>query len=402
MPEPRRSRSRWWMLPVAGTALLLAYNSPWMRIYYPEAYRLKQWVFGLHLEMNVAVWWSSILFLLSAGLFYEAASRERARWRPYLELSLLMLAVVIDEIASLHERISGFGGWPSLAPFALLMLVLLLDALRLLWRDEATRPGARMVVAGFLLLASVAAQEYAEHNLTSRQWSEWWGRFLEEATELAGGLLILGGAVFARRRRWNAPAAAVVPDPAGMNRLLTLVVFGLVAHIGAAQILYLPKVGPSRWYGNPAALYPMILFFALACYAFWVPRRGAGAAPRPAEVRAFWNVVGMFFLACSVGFMQNLWGLVGKLVPGLARRHFYEPIPTWVLLVLIVWTIGWALRRRLGWRGLCLLALPLAPWLDLRLEHLARTHLAAGLFAFLCGIALLRPRADRGAPFDST
>lgn len=398
MDERSRSLSRWWMAPVAGSVLLLAYNSPWFRLYYPDVYRLKQWVFGLHLEMNVAVCWSAMLFLLGAGLFWEAAGRDRALRRPYLELTLLMLVVAIDEVGSLHERVSGFGGWPSLAPFALVMAFLLVDGCRLLWRDRRTRPVARVVLAGFVVLASVAVQEYAEHNLTSKQWSHRWGRFLEEGTEIVGALVVLAGAVYARWRRWNAPAAAVVPDPGRMALLPAMVVAGLVAHLLAAQILYLPTVGPSRGLGSPAAVYPLALFFLLACYAFWMPRRTGGGAAPPAEVRGFWNMVGVYFLACSLGFVQNLWGLVGHVVPGLGKRHFYEPIPVWMLVVALAWAIGWILRRELGQRGLLLLALPLAAVVDLRLEHAAAKHLAAGLFACLCALAMLglgRPTAAR-------
>jgi hypothetical protein len=203
-------------------------------------------------------------------------------------------------------------------------------------------------------------------------------------------LLILAGAVYGRWRRWGAPAAAAVADPARMTWLLPIVAIGFAAHLGAAQSLYLPKVGPDRWYGSPAAVYPLIVFLILAAHAFWVARRATDGHPPP-EVRGFWNVVSVFFLACSLGCVQNLWGLFGKVVPGLARRPFYEPIPIWTVLILIVWTIGWSLRRPLGRRAMILLALPLAPVIDLRLEHLAATHLAAGLFALLCAVVLLPP-----------
>ncbi len=392
------------MVPGAVTLLLLLFNSPWFRTHQPDLYQLKQWVFGLHLEMNFAVWWSSVLYLLSAALFYQIASDESgSRRRPYLGLALLMLAVLIDEVGSLHERISGFGGWPSLAPFGFLMLALLVDSIRLLWREPDKRPVAWFALLGFATLASVAAQEYAEHNLTSNQWSELWGRFIEEATELVGASLILAGAVYGRSRRWAAPAAAVVPDPARMQRLLPVLFVGFLVHVAAAQVLYLPKVGPDRWYGSPAAIYPLIVFFILACHAFWAGRRGSDDRLQAPEVRGFWNVVGVFFLACSLGFVQNLWGLLGKLVPGMGRRHFYEPIPIWLSLILAVWVIGWSLRRSLGRRALILLALPLAPLIDLRLEHLGAKHLAAGVFALLCAAVLLRPvegEAPNETPID--
>ena len=53
---PRRRLLQWWMVPGIITVLLLLYGSPWVRLYYPEFYRLKQWVFNLAFEMNFGVW----------------------------------------------------------------------------------------------------------------------------------------------------------------------------------------------------------------------------------------------------------------------------------------------------------------------------------------------------------
>ena len=162
--------------------------------------------------------------------------------------------------------VSGIGGWLSLAPFALVMVALLGDSLRLLWRDRESRPEAWLVLAGFVCMAAVAAQEYAQHNLASRSWTERYGLFFEETTELVGALLILLAAVYRRRgRRWGGPLAAAVPDPTRMASLLPILVIGVVAHVAAAQVLLL-RVG--RWDGIPAAVYPFVVFFTLACYAF--------------------------------------------------------------------------------------------------------------------------------------
>ena len=142
----------------------------------------------------------------------------------------------------------------------------------------------------------------------------------------------------------------------------------------------------------------MVVFCLLACYAFWVPRNRLEDTGRSPEVQAFWNATGLFFLACSLGCLQNLWGLVGKVVPGLGKRFFYEPIPIWLVMILIVWFIGLGLRRHLGRRALWLAALPLAPLIDLRLEHAGAKHLAAGVFAWLCALAILPRTAPPPAP----
>lgn len=389
MADRRRVYLQWWIVPGAITLLLLLFNSPWVRLRLPDVIRTKQWVFSLYLEMNFAVWWSSIIYLLSAALFYEIASGDVRRRRPYLELSLLMLALVIDEVGSIHEWVSGIGGWTALMPFALFGALLLGDSLRLLWRDLETRPVAWLVLIGFLLMASVALQEYAEHNWTTAQWSEWYGRFIEETTELVGAWIILTAAVYRRQEfRWGGPPAAVVPDPTRMARLLPIIVLGLIGHLVAAQ---LPLLGVGQWDARPSVIYPSVVFFLLACYAFWVPLNRPEESARSLEVRGFWSAVGLFFLTCSVGSMQNLWGFVGKLIPGLAKRWFYEKFPIWVVLIVVVWCIGLALWQRRDLRLLWLLAAPLAMTIRLQLSHVARGDLAYGILALLCAIAILRP-----------
>jgi hypothetical protein len=389
LAKPHRTYLKWWLLPGAVTLLLLAFNSPWMKLYSGGLVRRREKTFGLFLEMNFAVWWSSIIYLLSAALFYEIASREvRHRRRAYLGLSLLMLLMVADEIGSLHEWISSIGGWTALAPFGLGAVLLLGDSLRRLWRDREARPVLWLVLIGFLLMGSVAFQEYAEHNLTTRSWSRWYGRFIEESTELVGAWIILIAAVYRRQaRRWGGPLAAVVPDPTRMNHLVPILCVGFLAHLLAAQ-LRLVDVG--EWGGSPSAVYPFAVCFLLFCYAFWAPRHRR-AEDAPPEVWGFWTATGIFFLACSIGTMQNLWQPFGRLVPGLSRRMFYEVIPLWIAMLLVVFFIGLALWRWRDRRLLWLLALPLAMTIRLELHHAQRQDLATGLFALLCALALMRP-----------
>lgn len=388
MTKPKRIYFPWWLLPGTVTLFVLAFNSPWMRLYFGDLVRRREKTFGLFVEMNFAVWWSSIIYLLSAALFYEIASGEvRHRRRAYLGLSLLMLLVVVDEIGTLHEWISSIGGWTALAPFGLGAVLLLGDSLRRLWRDREARPVFWLVLLGFLLLGSVAFQEYAEHNLTTKNWSRWYGRFIEESTELVGAWIILIAAVYRRQgRRWGGALAAVVPDPTRMDHLVPILWGGFAAQLLAAQM---PLVGVGELSGSPSAVYPFAVCFLLSCYAFWVPRHRR-AEDAPAEVWGFWTATGIFFLACSLGTMQNLWQPFGRLVPGLARRMFYEKVPLWILMLVVVFSIGLALWRRRDTRLLWLLVLPLAMTIRLELHHPARQDLATGLFALLCGLALMR------------
>ena len=402
MNDPRGGRGRWWMLPGAVTVLLLLFNSPLVLIHFPRLFHLKKRALALHNEMNFAVWWSAVLLLLGAAIFYELTRRApRPRGRAYLQLSLLMLAMLADEVGSFHEWISGLGGWPALAPFGLVGLLLLGDSLRILWRDERTRTVAWLVLVGFLVLGSVALQEYAEHNWMTREWRVTYGRSLEEASEIVGVWVILFAAVYARRgMRLGGSLAAVVPDPVRMPRLLPIIAVGFLAHLLACQFVFV-KIGV--WDGRPSAIYPTVVFFLLACYAYWVPRHRHDEGARSPEVRGFWAAAGLLFLALSIGSMQNFWGLLARVVPGLTKPWFYDQAPLWLCLVLAGLFIGLALWRRGDRRLLLLLLLPLAMWIRVDLQHAARRHLAGGLFAGLCAVALMRPDswAGRGGPIES-
>ena len=397
----------WWVVIGGLTLPLLAFNSPWFRLGLPELFEVKRWVYGLDREMNFAVWFSAVLFFLSAGVFYDAAYRVAGGLRrAYLELCLIMMALGIDEIATLHERLSSYGGWRILAPFALVLLLMLGDSLRILFRERHTRPVGWLVIAGFGLFFSVVGQEYIEHNVASRSWSEWWGRFFEEASELFGVGLVLVAAARARQGDWRGPLSVVVPDPAAMPRLLPILLGGAVVHLAVAQSLYVVRITPSRAWGNPAVLYPMIVFLLLACWAVWAPHHLARGGRYEAEVRGFWSAVGLFFLISSITTIQNVWGFVGKVVPGLGKRWFYEPHPVLVVVSGFLLFVGLALWRRQRWRALWLLGLPVVAWLDLRLVHPAAEQLANGLLALLCALALLplgsaREPSERAAGLDA-
>jgi hypothetical protein len=394
----------WWALIGGTTVLLVGYTSPWMRLHYRGLYRFKAWALNFNEEMTFGVWWTAALFLLGAALFYElSASGRKPLRRACLQLSLVLLAIVIDEIAALHEWVSGIGGWPALAPFGLVLLLLLGDSLRRLWAERQMRSVFWLLLAGFLLLGSVPIQEYAEHNLTTQRFSNLYGRFIEESTELAGALVILLAATYQRRGRWLAGFEAAVPDPVRMPRLLPILVAGFLVHLVA---LLAPLLDLGTWDGSTSAVYPFVAFFLLACYAYWTPFHRWRAGFRASEVRGFWAAAGTMFLACSIGAIQNLWGLVGGLVPGLRRDWFIQPVPTYVALILAAWLMGLTLYGPRNRRPLWLLALPLTIVVFYRIDPRFQMHLAAGLFALICAAAFLRlPRGhaageDGPTPLD--
>jgi hypothetical protein len=253
-------------------------------------------------------------------------------------------------------------------------------------------------------MGSVVGQEFAEHALTSARWSQHYGRLIEESTELLGALLILSGAVYHHLgRRWSGPLSSVVPDPMRLGHLFPILIVGLIAHLATPLLLLLaPDAGPSKWYGIPAAIFPVVVFFVLACNAYWVPRREHQATCQAPEVKAFWNVIALFFLACSLGFMQNFYFLLWRLIPGTGRAAFYDSITLYFVLIPTVWFFALSLRRTRPGPLVSLLALLVVPVIDLHLGHATASYLAAGIFAFLCSFVFLWPIEPINLPASQT
>lgn len=390
----------WWAYIGGGTLIILGWLSPWMKVRHPGLYRFKAWVLDLSVEMTFGVWWSAMLLLLCAALLYENSTREASGLRrAYVQLSFVFAALAFDEIGSFHEWLSGIGGWTALAPFGLLIVFLLGDSLRRLWADRPSRTVFWLLCAGLLVFATVPIQEYLEHNVTTERWGRRYGRYVEEATELVGSHIVLLAAVYRRLEgRLAGGLAAVVPDPRRMPHLLPVLAGGFFAHLLLAQA---PLLEIGQWDGGPAAVYPFAAFLLLASYCFWVPFHRSPESAGFAEVRGFWAAFGLLFLFCSIGNIQNLWGLVNGIVPGLNRNWFQQMVALYMGLNLAALFVGCALWRRRGKRLLWLLGLPLTLVIIYNLHHPSRKELAAGVYAVICILAFMRAtplEADREPP----
>lgn len=154
--------------------------------------------FGFGGENSIGSWWAGTLLLLAGLHALDGFVRERHRApsaaRAWLFLSIVLVALSLDEIGSLHERVEKFVPPFDIRanlPFAGVLGVLVAYALAVLWRLDRTRGAARLISAGFLLFATVPLQEMAPHGLPFWPEAESLRVLLEEGTETVAMLLLI-------------------------------------------------------------------------------------------------------------------------------------------------------------------------------------------------------------------
>jgi hypothetical protein len=237
----------------------------------------------------------------------------------------LVAALSLDEVGSLHERVSGWheaaglpGGWWARLPYGLVGAAMLAYASVHFIRASDTRRGGLLILGGFVVFAGVAVQEYLEHSTRWEPWMLGLRVGIEEGSELLGMLLILFGVVDHQhdpaRRGWS----TVVPRAATLPNVGTVLLIGFVLH-AILSLWLLPYVGASGKRGDPWHWYPMAACFLAAAGAYW-RRAELPAAQRRA--RRGWALLAVLLLAGSLGTNYNL----AILAPGITRW-----IPVWVL-----------------------------------------------------------------------
>ncbi|MGR3463731.1 hypothetical protein [Limimaricola sp.] len=170
-------------------------------IFEPPFGRLNE--FNLALENNLAAWWSGMLLALVALHATDGAMLNRelspSVARGWWLIAIVLIFLSADEVGSLHERLGGlgqaygFGKWAFLLPLGAVLGLVFWTALYLLWQAKGRhRRQVWPVLSGFLLLGSVALQEFVEHEF---EWSNVYLKAsrvgIEEGTELVGMLVLL-------------------------------------------------------------------------------------------------------------------------------------------------------------------------------------------------------------------
>lgn len=272
-----------WLAIVAGVMLAgtWLFSASFRRLTVPwnEAPPVMHALVHLHLgaENVIAAWFAAMLLLLvamaSATAFVVDAVTVPSR-RPlhagWLVLALAFLALSLDELGSLHERVSAItdqGGETPIGWLALMAGLASLLACMLafgLWHVRRVRPAFLLMVAGVVCFASIPVQEAIEVN-AQRAAGAGWQRpdlllLLEEGAELAGSLCFLAAALVhasatlvARRR--EARLVLRLPRQRVMlvaGALVTLLGVGLVASSFAFGDVPGAQGIPANWF--PATL----------------------------------------------------------------------------------------------------------------------------------------------------
>ncbi|MBK8908314.1 MAG: hypothetical protein IPM60_10510 [Rhodospirillales bacterium] len=200
---------------------------------------------------------------------YAAHRHQDARVaRGWLVLALVLFILSMDEVASVHERVSfigkaiGVNPAVTIAPFGFVLMVMAGYALLLLWSDARHRGHVVRIVIAFLILGSVAGQEFLELTLT------WGGKAVqamrtgfEEATELLGILILLHATMGHTAGLAKTPAAG--PRPA-FDALLQYKTPLATAALIMAPAFALVSAELNDFRGRPAPWLAAVAFLAAA------------------------------------------------------------------------------------------------------------------------------------------
>jgi hypothetical protein len=197
----------WFYGAVAVSALLVAATALHILgpVSGPAASLLRR--FSLTGENNPAAWWSGMLLAVVSLHAFDGhvllRRREPGAATGWALIAAVLLFLSADEVSSIHERLGwlapalGLGTWSLLLALGAVLTAVLGRALVLLWSAGGEqRRKVWPLAVGFLLLGSVALQEFLEHRI---QWQTDAARAVrgavEEGTELIGMLVLLGAAM---------------------------------------------------------------------------------------------------------------------------------------------------------------------------------------------------------------
>ena len=266
MHEMDRSKTYvFWFLGICGISLFLIVATL-------LGNRMPLRGFSLSTENNFAALWSSMLLLLAAVHAFDGWVAHRSSQRSialaWLFISFVIAALSFDETGSFHERVPSIGDlseWWTLLPFAVFFGGLVAYAFIVLFLSEEFHREAVLIAAAIALFASVALQEYIQHEV------DWDGvrgfrLILEEGTELLGMVLLVKAAMINTRGILSvgAPASFPVFELITVYRIPIVIASLLFAPLIALFTVSLP---PNDYdHGFPAD-WPAAALFFLATFA---------------------------------------------------------------------------------------------------------------------------------------
>lgn len=315
--------------------------------------------FNLGLELNLAVWWSSMM-LAAAALGALVLSRRAGEdtWG-WTGLAVVFASLSLDELGSLHERNHGPARYVAIAVYAAITCAALF---RLVQRDRSTQAG---LVAAALGLFALAFEPLEELNAAATGGFEGIAILLEEGAELLAIGLILLAVVMTSSDARTARADVLLPAPDhASTRWACLSVLGVGAVVAVA---YLPSDGrgdPGRWFAAAG--------FVIVAAVVWDGRDRWATTVRPTAVL----LVALWLSLDSAYHLRDVPG-GERVIPELGQHW-----STWLLAVALWWLVHERLTNAAVSTALLvgpLAAIGVTPLTDdPRLQHTLMILLAAG------------------------
>jgi hypothetical protein len=312
-------------------------------------------------EMNISVWWHGMSLFVASLLAYELFSIKNNHSRTaWLSLSIIMLGFSLDEIGSLHERIALHS---STTPYKLIVIFLFLYSFSILFSKQDTRKSANFILVGFILYATVVAQEKIEHLLIFPQWAVGIRAGVEEGSELAATFLVLWGIVSQRSQRHGSePLSILIPKPFEMRFLPIILLIGIGLHIYASIVS--SHLNDLR--GIPASWFPSALFFLLFCKSYWESMNLSTDRDKD------WSLLSAYFIVCSMGAIQVF------RIQYISFYHFYMcQLP--IIFIFFLRTINLFSRKNV----ILLISVLCVLIIGFIIKTAVARYIVSGLFAYL-------------------
>ncbi|HJP45711.1 MAG TPA: hypothetical protein QGH18_06855 [Arenicellales bacterium] len=294
-------------------------------------------------ENNFAVWWAGVCLLIPGLLFFmlgardALAIRDRVMW---ISLALVVLGLSLDEVGSLHERVSLIGGWWALLPFGVIGSAVFGYGIVRMLHQHGSRGSGLLVMISLGLFFSVAALEELESiHFFAKPWRGW-RLIAEEVIELGAESLLILAAVLqiSTLTGQSLNRISILVMPKNVRAFDTLVFVALLGHVATA-VLLIPE-DRSWGGGNPEIWYPMAVFLLVAFHFLHVP---VGFERRFVER----VLVASAFVLLSMGQTYNFGEYLVAWFPNIMEASFYEnwftrtSVTLLPVVLIAAFTVSW-------------------------------------------------------------
>jgi hypothetical protein len=292
-------------LHVLGSVSLFVLAFPmavWQLSFLPDSVRDQaRRLFSVGLENNIGAWWSGALLFLAGVHALDGYRRYRDQGISRLAIAWLAVACVIialslDEIGSLHERVNRDLGWQALVPFGVVIIGSVTWASWQMWTNPMERKSLRLIAVAFGLFAATAFNEYLEHAIAWPASVRPWRAGFEEGIELVGMLLLVAVAVRNSGGAFGAVESGERRRPClwFTHSMPTWVLLGVLA---VSPLLAVITTGLHDAFRGRPADWLASMMFLLAGLAAWRPALCSVNSPRyPGRIG-----VGLLLVAASAG-----------------------------------------------------------------------------------------------------